>query len=112
VWKDICLFLLIFRILRQTSVRAGPRLNRHEIFPEAFGACAEFLADKPEVMQVLPPRIRATSSATTLRMAPRPYSPRVPGHLRPTSYETHAYFQLSTFLRGEFKALSDLLSAQ
>jgi hypothetical protein len=54
VWKDICLFLLIFRILRQTSVRAGPRLNRHEIFPEAFGACAEFLADKPEVMQVLP----------------------------------------------------------
>ena len=46
--------ILIFRILRQTSVRAGPRLNRHEIFPEAFGACAEFLADKPEVMQVLP----------------------------------------------------------
>ena len=55
------------------------RLNRHDIFPGAFDACAEFLADKPEVMQVLPApntgyleRSRFTSPAT---------------------YETHAYFE-------------------
>lgn len=54
-------------------------LRRHDIFPGAYDACTEFLADKPEAMQVLP--------------APHP------GYLDrnrftfPAQYETHAYFE-------------------
>ena len=48
-------------------------LHRHDIFPGAYRACADFFADKPESMVVLP--------------APHP------GYAFPMQYECHAYFQ-------------------
>lgn len=55
------------------------RLQRHDLFPGAFDACAEFFADKPETMQILP--------------APHPGYLDRNSFTFPAQYETHAFFQ-------------------